>query len=583
MSSSADASSAASGGGEAAASSSTIPEHALPPGWSSHVSRSTGKTYFYNHRDNIAVWKVKALAPGWGLRITDKGQYYLHLETRTTSTQAPTPGNEPNLRKRPRDSSDTGSEQRTQSSRSSTEYKQSPAGGTSQGSASLNGETRVKYPRLEEHECSIGFPESRPILKKAKFIDYSQFGDAHQLVGCLGSSSDSFFVVVASFLALQVLKHLLFRNTKYIWDVGAGLGATTEFLVDHTNKVQRSTPEEERAQVFAVDLWNKDFIVRLYEHFGCNDTAEAYRNLEGSVLDRFCSNFSSDRSTEDGYCKDFSHRITPVNYPAFHAVGKMAHLGVYPELIYVDCDLEYSRLKNLLVLIMDKVWNRNRCHIVGGGWGVSKGVRKAVTEIATEWGMRLHVEQGQCWTFSGVYIKTTKNNSDDIKNIVEAESSSIEQQTEDDVDGWIQSIGLLLRGDEDVDALRKVLKGHGKECRDGSWISHSKTWIDKGGRDKRRLTPLMHAAKHGRMDCVSLMVDEFGADVNVQAERSKYTALIIAAYEGHTEITRFLLERGADPTLANKFGETALAAAEKNQKPTAAIIREHLTSRANNG
>lgn len=78
-------------------------------------------------------------------------------------------------------------------------------------------------------------------------------------------------------------------------------------------------------------------------------------------------------------------------------------------------------------------------------------------------------------------------------------------------------------------------------------------------------------------------MDEFGADVNVQAEKSNYTALIMAAYEGHQDITRFLMERGADPSLANKFKEDAIAAAERNQKPTAAIIREFLRSKENDG
>lgn len=112
-----------------------------------------------------------------------------------------------------------------------------------------------------------------------------------------------------------------------------------------------------------------------------------------------------------------------------------------------------------------------------------QGVRKAVTEVATEYSMNLHVEQGQCWTFSASFIKTTKNTSEDISNL--AEATNIVQQAEADVDGWVQNIGLLVRGDEDLDTLRKTLNGHGKEYKDGRWVSHSKTWIDKGGRDKR--------------------------------------------------------------------------------------------------
>lgn len=192
MSSSAAASSAADGGASANNTSSSTAQSSastLPRGWSTHVSRSTGRTYFYNHRENIAVWKDDSLAPGWGIRITEEGQFYLHLETFTTTQERPTPGNEPRLRNRRRrrepSASDTGT--RSQSSRSSTEYRQSPGAGSvqgqsSQGPALQNGEVRIKYPRLEEDECSTGFPHSRLVPKKPKYVDYSQFGEAHQLV-----------------------------------------------------------------------------------------------------------------------------------------------------------------------------------------------------------------------------------------------------------------------------------------------------------------------------------------------------------------------------------------------------------------
>ena len=95
------------------------------------------------------------------------------------------------------------------------------------------------------------------------------------------------------------------------------------------------------------------------------------QNVEGSVFDQFCANFSKDDSTGNGYCQGFVDRIIPVNYPAHRGIRELAHLGAYPELIYVDCDLEYPRLKHLLMVIMDKVWNRQPCHIAGGGWNIS--------------------------------------------------------------------------------------------------------------------------------------------------------------------------------------------------------------------
>lgn len=68
----------------------------------------------------------------------------------------------------------------------------------------------------------------------------------------------------------------------------------------------------------------------------------------------------------------------------------------------------------------------------------------------------------------------------------------------------------------------------------------------------QRLNLLMVAAKHNRRACVRLLVTKFGARVNQQAEESRFTALLLAAYDGFTETVQLLLELGADAALTNK-------------------------------
>lgn len=87
----------------------------------------------------------------------------------------------------------------------------------------------------------------------------------------------------------------------------------------------------------------------------------------------------------------------------------------------------------------------------------------------------------------------------------------------------------------------------------------------------------MHAVKCGRFDYVTVLVDEFGAEVNAQSSRSKYTPIIQASYAGNNQMVKYLLDHGADPLLENKWGENAIKAAEKNsQAETAQLIRKHL-------
>lgn len=100
--------------------------------------------------------------------------------------------------------------------------------------------------------------------------------------------------------------------------------------------------------------------------------------------------------------------------------------------------------------------------------------------------------------------------------------------------------------------------------------------MDLGASDKRHTTALARAAKMGRLRCVCALIDEHGADVNVRADRSGYTALLVASYEGHTDVVRALLARGADPFLTNKWGETPLKAASKatDREAVVALLRE---------
>ncbi|KAG2379050.1 hypothetical protein C9374_007688 [Naegleria lovaniensis] len=68
-------------------------------------------------------------------------------------------------------------------------------------------------------------------------------------------------------------------------------------------------------------------------------------------------------------------------------------------------------------------------------------------------------------------------------------------------------------------------------------------------------TPLIKAAQWGNLAIVKLLVDEFGATINHQSLIG--TALHWATYNGHFEVMKFLLSKGADKTLTNKDGQTA--------------------------
>tara|TARA_B110000503_G_scaffold128849_1_gene200446 strand:- start:1443 stop:1817 length:375 start_codon:yes stop_codon:yes gene_type:complete len=70
-------------------------------------------------------------------------------------------------------------------------------------------------------------------------------------------------------------------------------------------------------------------------------------------------------------------------------------------------------------------------------------------------------------------------------------------------------------------------------------------------------TPLMRAAFFGHYEAVKLLLDR-GADINKAHRRSGHTPLIVAAGGGEAKVVKLLLERGADKSLTDIRGETAL-------------------------
>jgi uncharacterized protein len=78
--------------------------------------------------------------------------------------------------------------------------------------------------------------------------------------------------------------------------------------------------------------------------------------------------------------------------------------------------------------------------------------------------------------------------------------------------------------------------------------------IARGG-----LTALLFAARQGQMDAVKALLDA-KADINA-VDSDENNALTLAILNTHYDLTRFLIDRGADPNVAAKNGRTALYSA----------------------
>ena len=74
-------------------------------------------------------------------------------------------------------------------------------------------------------------------------------------------------------------------------------------------------------------------------------------------------------------------------------------------------------------------------------------------------------------------------------------------------------------------------------------------------RNKYGMTALMKAAYHGHTRMVRALLQR-GADPNL-ARNDRFTALALAAFFGHTDIVRILVEHGAKPNVVTRCGASA--------------------------
>jgi len=112
----------------------------------------------------------------------------------------------------------------------------------------------------------------------------------------------------------------------------------------------------------------------------------------------------------------------------------------------------------------------------------------------------------------------------------------------------------------DIDAVRKMVKAN-PSLKDEPHYG----W-----------TPLQWAAGKGRMNVVRYLAGEAGADKD-KATVYGWTPLMTAAFCGCLDVVRCLLEEGADATLKNGYGKTAITLAEeKNHAKVADALREYL-------
>ena len=115
--------------------------------------------------------------------------------------------------------------------------------------------------------------------------------------------------------------------------------------------------------------------------------------------------------------------------------------------------------------------------------------------------------------------------------------------TEDVIQGILQDLLIVATENGNLDCVKVLLVEYG---------------VNVDFQNIKGKTPLMLASRTGHVDVVSFLV-EHGADLNLQCNAMGLTALMSACLYNERDVVTFLVEHGANVNLQSKYGDTALS------------------------
>ncbi|HYW96699.1 MAG TPA: ankyrin repeat domain-containing protein [Bacteroidales bacterium] len=144
-------------------------------------------------------------------------------------------------------------------------------------------------------------------------------------------------------------------------------------------------------------------------------------------------------------------------------------------------------------------------------------------------------------------------------------------------EGNLQAVKQLLSGKADVTSTDEDGRTALMLASYNGYTDIAKLLVTSGSRvnelDKEGRNALMYASTGNFPETVSLLLNN-GAKINIADTKEHFTALMFAASEGQAKVAEILLQHGADPSMKDVDGDTALSFARQNKHEEVAKLLE---------
>jgi len=185
----------------------------------------------------------------------------------------------------------------------------------------------------------------------------------------------------------------------------------------------------------------------------------------------------------------------------------------------------------------------------------------------------LQTDQGH----TALWVACFKNKNEHMVKLLLKYGATLESISEEDLSTLSPKIQKMIdnkrRVDLPVDGMPPIVQ-FARDSNIGAVRRLIKNFCDINAQDPTGKTALMVAAYQGHTELVKVLL-EAKAKLDLK-DIAGITALVFAAYQGHTKIVDWLLKKGADPHLKSTQGGTALmiAAQEGHAKVVEVLLKK---------